>query len=65
MVHVYGLIIEQINAECHMLVYIFSVPLRSKGVLMRPGVRPHECVRARDQNVQFLRFGQFPSNYKG
>ena len=39
---------------------------KEKGNLCHtPGARPHACTRASDQNVQFLRLGQFLSNYKG
>ena len=49
---------------------LFNTPLRSKGGLCyTPGARPHACahlhVRARGQNVQYVRLGQFVSNYKG
>ena len=51
---------------------IFSTPLRSKECLCdtlgaRPRKRALAVVPARpcDQNVQFLRLGQFLSNYKG
>ena len=48
------------------MIRIFSAPLRNKGELMRyPGVCPRARGLAGDQNIQFLRLGQFHSNYKG
>ena len=48
------------------MIHIFSAFLQVKESLCDPpGVRRHARALGHDQNDQFMRIGQFLSNYKG